>query len=130
MGTIELMLIGTRLRELREQQKMSQGDTEERTGLLRCYISRIENGHTVPSLETLERFATALGVPLYQLFISGEEAPSSRSRRHRIVLKELTGDGEKGIDAQFLRKIKNLLSRMAESDRNVFLSVAEKLTTR
>jgi len=131
MGTIELMLIGTRLRELREQQKMSQGDTEERTGLLRCYISRIENGHTVPSLETLERFAVALSVPLYQLFISGEEAPSSRGRQHRIVPKELTGDdGEKGMDAQFLCKLRNLLSRVAESDRDVFLSLAEKLTTR
>ena len=44
---------------------MSQRDNEERAGLERCYVSRVENGHTVPSLETLERFAGALGVPLY-----------------------------------------------------------------
>ena len=62
------MLIGKRLRQLREQKHMSQGDIEERTGLLRCYISRVENGHTVPSLETLERFAGVLEVPMYQLF--------------------------------------------------------------
>jgi transcriptional regulator with XRE-family HTH domain len=42
------MIIGVRLRELREQKQFSQGDIEKRTGLLRCYISRVENGHTVP----------------------------------------------------------------------------------
>src|SRR6266568_9500770 len=62
------MVIGTRLRKLREDKDFSQGDIEKRTGLLRCYISRVENGHTVPSLETLERLASALEVPLYQLF--------------------------------------------------------------
>ena len=53
MKESEPMLIGARLRQLREQKQMSQGDIEERTGLLRCYVSRVENGHTVPSLETL-----------------------------------------------------------------------------
>ena len=75
------MLIGTRLRQLREEKHMSQGDIEERTGLLRCYVSRVENGHTVPSLETLERFAAVLDVPLYQLFYCGEEVPPTRNKR-------------------------------------------------
>ena len=47
------MLIGSRLKELRESKSLSQGDIEKRTGLLRCYISRVENGHTVPAIETL-----------------------------------------------------------------------------
>ena len=51
------MLIGERLKALREQKNMSQGDIEKRTGLLRVYISRVENGHTVPAIETLEKFA-------------------------------------------------------------------------
>ena len=62
------MIIGTRLKKLREERNLSQGDIEKRTGLLRCYISRVENGHTVPSLETLERLSAALELPLYQLF--------------------------------------------------------------
>ena len=70
------MIIGDRLRMLREQKKFSQGEIEKRTGLLRCYISRVENGHTVPAVETLEKFARALEVPLYQLFYDGEEPPS------------------------------------------------------
>ena len=95
------MLIGTRLRQLREQKQLSQGDIEERTGLLRCYVSRVENGHTVPSLETLERFAGVLDVPLYQLFFNGDEAPPTPNLTPRKSLEELTVEGgEKGIDSQ------------------------------
>jgi transcriptional regulator with XRE-family HTH domain len=66
------MVIGNRLRELRESKQLSQGDIEKRTGLLRCYISRVENGHTVPAIETLEKMARALEVPMYRRFHAGE----------------------------------------------------------
>src|SRR5438270_10807697 len=69
------MIIGDRLRALREEKKLSQGDIEKRTGLLRCYVSRVENGHTVPAIETLEKLARALECPLYQLFYDVEEPP-------------------------------------------------------
>src|SRR5260370_4254029 len=69
------MIIGDRLRALREEKKLSQGDIEKRTGLLRCYISRVENVHTVPAIETLEKPARALYVPMYQLSYEGEEPP-------------------------------------------------------
>jgi predicted transcriptional regulator len=65
------VIIGDRLREIREEKKFSQGDIEKRTGLLRCYVSRVENNHTVPSVETLEKLARALETPLYQLFYDG-----------------------------------------------------------
>src|SRR5260221_469322 len=71
------MVIGNRLRELRESKELSQGDIEKRTGLLRCYISRVENGHTVPAIETLEKMARALEVPMYRLFHDGE-VPAGR----------------------------------------------------
>ena len=73
------MIIGDRLRALREEKNLSQGDMEKRTGLFRCYISRIESSHTVPALETLEKFARALEVPMYELFYDGEEPPKTRS---------------------------------------------------
>src|SRR5450759_4017141 len=73
--TRDVMIISDRLRQLWEEKKLSQGDIEKRTGLLRGYISRVENGHTVPAIETLEKLARALEVPLYQLFYDGEEPP-------------------------------------------------------
>jgi transcriptional regulator with XRE-family HTH domain len=62
------MVIGEKLKAIREHKNMSQGDIEKRTGLLRCYISRVENGHTVPAIETLEKMARAMEVPMYALF--------------------------------------------------------------
>ena len=56
----KIMVIGDRLKTLRETKNLSQGGIEKRTGLLRCYVSRVENGHTVPSVETLGKFARAL----------------------------------------------------------------------
>jgi transcriptional regulator with XRE-family HTH domain len=69
------MVIGDRLKTLREAKDLLQGDIEKRTGLFRCYISRVENGHTVPSLETLEKFARALELPPYHLMFDGDKAP-------------------------------------------------------
>jgi transcriptional regulator with XRE-family HTH domain len=74
------MLIGDRLKALREQKKLSQGDMEKRTGLLRCYISRVENGHTVPAIETMEKFTRAMGMSLYQIFYDGEKPPATNLR--------------------------------------------------
>ena len=70
-----MLMIGERLRTIRESKNLSQGDIEERTGLLRCYTSRVENGHTVPSLDTLAKYAQALEIPMYQLFYDGETEP-------------------------------------------------------
>lgn len=69
------MMIGRRLRELRESKNLSQGDLEKRTGCLRCYTSRVENGHTVPSIETLEKYARALEIPMYRFFYKGDKPP-------------------------------------------------------
>lgn len=73
------MDLGDRLRALREERKPSQGAIEKRTGLLRCYISRVANGHTVPSLQTLEKLTRALELPLYRLFYDGKVHPTSQS---------------------------------------------------
>ena len=73
------MVIADRLKQLRELKHLSQGDIEKSTGLLRCYLSRVENGHTVPSIETLEKLARALNVPMYQIFYDGEKPPALKA---------------------------------------------------
>ena len=117
------MDIGYRLRSLREQKKLSQGDLENRTGLLRCYISRVENGHTVPSVDTLEKMARAMEMPLYQLMYDGQEPPAP-----------LVGGGKRsdewgsaGKNARFLNKICRFLAKVSERDRQFLLSFAQYL---
>lgn len=118
------MIIGERLRELREQKQFSQGDIEKRTGLLRCYISRVENGHTVPSVETLEKMSRALEIPLYQLFYEGKDVPTP-PKPTRKALALAWGASTK--EARLLRKFCTLLSRTDESDRQLLLHIARKM---
>ncbi|MGH9406444.1 MAG: helix-turn-helix domain-containing protein [Terriglobia bacterium] len=125
------MLIGDRIRRLRELKGMSQGDIEKASGLLRCYISRVEHGHTVPSLETLERFAAALDVPLYRLFYSGDNPPATANLTERKTLEELSeAEGSTGAEARFLLKMRSLIDKMVEADRTFLLDFAKKLSTR
>lgn len=124
------MVIGTRLRALREDRKFSQGDIEKRTGLLRCYISRVENGHTVPSIETLEKLATALEIPLYQLFYEGDEPPPLPNLSKRTTTEELVMDAEAEKENRFFEKVRRLLSRIDEKDRQLLLYMAQKLASR
>jgi transcriptional regulator with XRE-family HTH domain len=123
------MIIGDRLRALREEKKLSQGDIEKRTGLLRCYISRVENGHTVPAIETLEKMARALEVPLYQLFYDGEEPPELPNLPKRKSSDDIAW-GSSGKEARILFKFRRLMGRIDEADRRLLLYMAQKLATR
>jgi len=123
------MIIGDRLRALREEKRLSQGDIEKRTGLLRCYISRVENGHTVPAIETLEKMARALEVPLYQLFYDGEEAPELPNLPKRRTAEEIAW-GSTGKEARFLTMFRRLLGRINEGDRRLLLYMAQKMANR
>lgn len=119
------MIIGEKLRELRETKKLSQGDIEKRTGLLRCYTSRVENGHTVPSVETLEKYASALEVPLYKLFYDGieplQKPIKARSNRHARWSSK---------DYRELRLIAKSLSRMDDRDRRLLIHLASRMAFR
>ena len=119
------MDIGRRLSSLREEKKLSQGDIEKRTGLLRCYISRVENGHTVPAVETLEKMARALEMPLYQLMYDGQEPPSLPANGK---VKRSDEWGSAGKDARYLGKLCRSLAVMSEGDRQLLLSFAENVT--
>lgn len=124
------MVIGARLRKLRKDRNLSQGEIEKRTGLLRSYISRVENGHTVPSIQTLEKLAAALEIPLYMLFYEGEEPPPLPKLSKRRTTEELAREGEDLKDHRFFEKVKRLLSRINVKDRQLLFYIAVKLASR
>ena len=123
------MIIGDRLREMREEKKLSQGDIEKRTALLRCYVSRVENGHTVPAIETLEKLARALECPLYQLFYEGEEPPKLPNLLKRKSSDDV-GWGSTGKEARYLNKLRRLLGKTEEGDRKILFYMAQKMANR
>jgi len=120
------VLIGARLRELRESKHLSQGDIEKRTGLLRCYTSRVENGHTVPNIETLEKLAAAFDVPLWRIFYEGDQPapPVLPSREpHRSTTESVK-------DRKFYLKLSRLLGRMTEKDRHLLYYAVQRMARR
>ena len=120
------MVISDRLRAIRKQKDLSQGDIEQRTGLKRCYVSRVENGHTVPNIETLEKLARALEVPMYQLFYEGEEPPEVPCLPKGIC----AGDdewGSSGESAKFFKSLHQLLSRLSADDRKLIMHMTFQL---
>ena len=108
------MNIGETIRNFRLQRSMSQGDIEKRTGLLRCYLSRVENGHTVPSLDTLAKIAQALDIPLAQFF-----AEDSLGRE--MNTQKLTDD-----ELRFLTQIRRYATNLNDSDRKLLLAMVKK----
>jgi transcriptional regulator with XRE-family HTH domain len=120
------MMIGNRLRAIREEKNLSQGDIEQRTGLLRCYISRVENGHTVPAIETLEKLARALDIPLYQLFYDGDKLPAlpNPSAKNKLAEKDWASSGKW---SRFMMRVQDLVGRMDPRDRQLLLFMTEKM---
>ena len=125
------MIIGKRLRKIRDERGLSEGDIEHASGLLRCYISRVEHGRTLPSLDTPERFAAALDVPLYELFLSGDRLPTTTQLSPRHSLEELADEpGPSGSDARLLLNLREVISRMANPDKAFLLDFARRLAAR
>ena len=123
------MQIGRRIREFRESKKLSQEDVERRTGLVRPYISRVENGHTVPSLETIEKFARALEVPTYLLFIGAEQEPKPAIRLLRESGRANSFGGHRK-EERYLLRLCRFLGRMNESQRTLLLTLASAMARR
>ncbi len=120
------MVIGDRLKAIRESKGMSQGDIEKRTGLLRCYISRVENGHTVPAIETLEKMARAMEIPMYALFYDGEKPPAAKLA---IALDDHRF-GARGKDLRTLSRFRRLLRHTSAQDQKLLLFMASKMASR
>lgn len=109
-----MMNIGTMIRAHRLQKGLSQGDIEKKTGLLRCYLSRVENGHTVPSLDTLSKIALALDLPIAQFFV--EDGLGQQTKIQNLTDEEL----------RFLTQIRRYSSNLNESDRKLLLAMVKK----
>jgi transcriptional regulator with XRE-family HTH domain len=114
MGT--LMKIGTTIRSYRLQKGLSQGDIEKKTGLLRCYLSRVENGHTVPSLDTLAKIAHALDMPIAQFFASD------------TLARQINGQNLSDDELRFLTQIRRYSTSLNESDRKLLLAMVKKFS--
>ena len=112
-----MIKIGTAIRAHRLQKGLSQGDIEKKTGLLRCYLSRVENGHTVPSLDTLSKIARALDLPITQFF--ADESPGRQTNLQKLSDEEL----------RFLTQIRRYSTNLNDNDRKLLLAMVKKFAS-
>ena len=120
------MTMAERLRALRERKRLSQGAVEKRIGLLRSYISRLENGHSIPTIETLEKLAKALEVPMYQLFHDSNQPPKLLVLPARNRSNGAAHESDPK-DRRLLRRLGDLLIHIEADDRKLLLLMAEKM---
>ena len=111
------MLIGDRLRILREAKGLSQGDIEKIAGVRRCYVSRVENDHTTPTIETLEKWAKALGLPVYAIFYQMKSQPAPPALDSSLP-------AETPKDRKFILRLRKSLGRMQAEDRELLFRFA------
>ena len=104
---------------------VSRGDIEKRTGLLRCYISRVENGHTVPSVDTLEKMARALEVPMYRLFTDEDHVERPKIPAGSIRSRMVNSKQEREH-----RAFAKLFSRMDDKRRELLIHMPSKMAKR
>jgi len=109
-----VMKIGTTIRSHRLERGLSQGDIEKKTGLLRCYLSRVEHGHTVPSLDTLSKIAMALDLPIAQFF--DDDGATRHLNTQKLSDEEL----------RFLTQIRRYSTNLNDGDRKLLLAMVKK----
>jgi len=123
-----IMILGDRLRAIRETKLLSQGEIEERTGLLRSYVSRVENGHTVPTIDALEKWARTLEIPMYPLFYHGEAPASLPKPPSRLGASDILW-GSTVRQASLLDKLRRALPRLDEHQRELLLAMAHRINS-
>jgi transcriptional regulator with XRE-family HTH domain len=121
--------IGARISTVRKAKNLSQADLERRCGLARCRISWLEHGRAVPTIETLERIADALGIAAYQLLYDGGD-PAQLAK----VSGKLPTDGNRRLnrknEVRLVRELREQVSRMREDDQHLLLFIARKMAGR
>jgi len=107
------MKIGTTIRAHRLQKGLSQGDIEKKTGLLRCYLSRVENGHTCPRWTRCRRLPWRSTCP-FPVFTDDALGPQLNTQK--LSDEEL----------RFLTQIRRYSANLNESDRKLLLAMVKK----
>jgi transcriptional regulator with XRE-family HTH domain len=87
---------GQRVREMRVERGLTQGHMEKKTGLLRCYLSNVENGKTMPQLDNVVKLADAFDIAPGDFFPRTYSAPEHIALLKMLRTFELT-TGEKKL---------------------------------
>jgi transcriptional regulator with XRE-family HTH domain len=77
------MHVGKRIKEIRQESGVMAKHVARKAGISLWYLSMIENGKRVPSLEKLEVIADVLGVDVARFFLAREVSETLNKERVR-----------------------------------------------
>lgn len=105
----------------REEESLARRDRRTIRNALLLHLPD-GNGRTVPAIDTLEKFARALEVPLYQLFYDGGKPP----KKLNLTMHKSADNfawGSSGRDARWLARFRSALARAENSDQKLLMFV-------
>ena len=105
--------VATAVRDLRHVRNLSQRQLAGRMGVPRTYISKIENGKAMPTLNSLDRLARALDVDISALL---RDAPTRHSNETAMLMND-----------PFLAEIAQYTSQLDSLQRSIFLNHVREL---
>ena len=122
---------GKRIRELREEQKMSLKDLEYVSGVTSSYIHRIENGLRKPSVEKIEKLADALHADFKELldllnigFILGDNKEENEELIEVIKKNNFVINGEK-LSKEKNKILEKIIESIIENDIDTVIDMME-----
>ena len=117
-------LVGSRVRRLRTERKLTLTQIAEQTGLNVGYLSQVETDKASPSLETLAAIADALGVPITWLLV--DDAPPPRVvRRADRPARMMRGQARlEVVDGGFARQLRIVEVIAEPGDRSSLMTDA------
>ena len=122
--------VGIRICTERKAKGLSQADLERRCGLARCRISWLEHGRAVPTIETLEKIADALEIPVYRLLYDGDDNPPQAVKASNNIATNGNRRRDRKDEVKLVRELREQVSRMREDDRHLLLFIARKMAGR
>ena len=124
--------LGPTVRRLRERQQLSLRALAEATGFSASFLSQVENGQASPSIASMERIATALGVTLAEFFLGAQaNAPAVTRANARPTLHSHWSRGRiealgAADDGQRLAPVLVTLEPGGSSGKKAYASTAEE----
>lgn len=74
-----------RIKDIMIEKGVSSVSLADMIGVSKVTVSNLINNKTMPSVDTLEKIATALDVPMWQLFASKEEVQGEAADPNTII---------------------------------------------
>ncbi|MFX3637070.1 MAG: helix-turn-helix domain-containing protein [Candidatus Pristimantibacillus sp.] len=106
-------VIGERIRNYRKKQGLSQEELAHLASMHTSYVGEIERSEKSPTLESLEKITSALGITLEELFSHSQVRSKSQ---HSLMISEIVNQVQ-SLPMNDLKRITQVIELMKEMNK-------------